>query len=61
MIRIVTNTKINEISLSRLKKNEFEKKAKIIFNSIVKQQIEYAKNVDIDAVLKNNPSCNNPI
>ena len=60
MIKITRN-QAKKVKSSRININSFEEKATIIYNTIVKSQIEYANSSDLNIIKKEIQNCNNPI
>jgi hypothetical protein len=60
MIKI-TRTQSKKVKSSRININSFEEKATIVYNTIVKSQIEYANSSDLNLIKKEIQNCNNPI
>ena len=60
MIKITRN-QAKKVKSSRININSFEEKATIVYNTIVKSQIEYANSSDLNIIKKENQNCNNPI
>ncbi len=60
MIKITRN-QAKKIKSSRININSFEEKATVVYNTIVKSQIEYANSSDLNLIKKEIQNCNNPI
>lgn len=60
MIKITRN-QAKKVKSSRININSFEEKATIVYNTIVKSQIEYANSSDLNLIKKEVQNCNNPI
>ena len=60
MIRITINSTKSSAS-SRINKQEFEQKASVIFNTIVKNQINESNKSILQTPKVNSKNCNNPI
>ena len=60
MIKITRN-QAKKLKSSRININSFEEKATIVYNTIVKSQIEYANSSDLNIIKKEIQNCNNPI
>jgi hypothetical protein len=60
MIKITRN-QAKKVKSSRININSFEEKATIVYNTIVKSQIEYANSSDLNIIKKEIQNCNNPI
>ncbi len=60
MIKITRN-QAKKVKSSRININSFEEKATIVYNTIVKSQIEYANSSDLNLIKKEIQNCNNPI